>query len=337
MKRVTRALAGSAIAAGTLSLALALSGFTSVTRDPIHAYIVTSDVTRFWRAFDDAAKVPMAERAAVYDREYLTPATTGLKDFAAARHVTVASFTQHVEAGRAYYSQVRPYIGQVIGQKPVIEAAFRRLKRLYPPIGFPRHVYFVIGEQHGAGMNSSNGIILAAEMLATPPGTPYSYNKVYPSFVPFGVVHETIHFNQTFQPGDHDMLLQDVINEGTADFIASLALPDPGPRQSTDRWHYGCAHEAELAARFAKEAGIEGTGPWLFNHHPDTGWPIDMGYWMGYRISQAFYDRSASKREALRELLQVTDFRKLLDASHYLQAKPACAEEQPVAIPGSAG
>lgn len=322
--------------AGTLALAVGLSGFTAVTLDPSHAEIVTSDVTRFWHAFDDASRVPMAERAAVYRREYLAPASQGLKDFIVYRHVTVASLTQHVEANRAYYSQVRPYIKQVVGQKPVIAAAFRRLKTLYPPIGFPRHVYFVVGEQRGAGMSSPNGIILAAEMLATPPGTPYSYNKVYPDFVPFSVVHETIHFNQTFQPGDHDTLLQDVINEGTADFIASLTLPDPGPRQSTDRWQYGCAHEAELATRFAREAGREGTGPWLFNHHPDTGWPIDMGYWLGYRIAQAFYDRSANKREALHELLQVTDFRKLLDASHYLEARPACVEGRPVAVSGSA-
>lgn len=337
MNHAARLATRAAVVAGTLSLAMALSGFTAVTRDPSHAEIVTSDVTRFWSAFDDAAKVPMPGRVSVYRREYLAHATQGLRDFAAARHVTAASLTQHVEAGRAYYSHVRPYVGQVLGQKSVIEAAFRRLKTLYPAIEFPRHVYFVVGEQHGAGMNSPNGIILAAEMLATPPGTPYSYNKVYPSYVPFSVVHETIHFNQAFQQGDHDTLLQDVINEGTADFIASLTLPDPAPRQSTDRWHYGCAHEAELAARFAKEADLKGTGPWLFNHHPDTGWPIDMGYWLGYRIAQAFYDRSANKLAALQELLQVTDFRKLLDASHYLQARPACAEEQPVAIPGSAG
>jgi len=337
MKRATRLATGGAIVAGTLSLALALSGFTAVTRDPSRAEIATSDVTRFWRAFDDAAKVPMAERVAVYRKEYLAPATQGLKDFIAYRHVTAASLTQHVEAGRAYYSQVRPYIGQVVGQKPMIAAAFRRLKTIYPPIVFPGHVYFVVGQQHGAGMNSPHGIILAAEMLATPPGTPYSYNKVYPDYVPFSVVHETIHFNQSFQQGDHDTLLQDVINEGTADFIASLTLPDPAPRQSADRWHYGCAHEAELAARFAKEAGMKGTGPWLFNHHPDTGWPIDMGYWLGYRIAQAFYDRSANKREALHELLQVTDFSRLLDASHYLQARPACVEERPIAVSGSAG
>ncbi len=314
----------------TCGLMLPLCGFTAMTRNPDQAEVVTADVSHFWRAFDDAARLPMAERTAVYQKEYIARASQGLKDFLAYRHVTVASLAQHVERNRAYYEKVRPYIEQVVDQKPVIEAAFRRLKALYPDIQFPKHVYFVVGPQRGAGMNSDHGIILAAEMFATPPGTPYSYNKTYPSFVPFAVVHETIHFNQTFQPGVHATLLQDVITEGTADFIASLTLPEPDLRQYTDRWHYGCAHEAALAARFAADQDMTTTGPWMYNHHPDTGWPPDMGYWLGYRIDQTFYDHTADKRKALRAMLQVTDFKAFLKESGYgdAQNRPACADER---------
>ncbi|MDE2346476.1 MAG: hypothetical protein KGL13_08410 [Gammaproteobacteria bacterium] len=246
--------------------------------------------------------------------------------------MTAASLAQHVEQNRDYYEKVRPYIGQVVDQKPVIEAAFHRLKALYPDIRFPNHVYFVVGPQRGAGMNSDHGIILAAEMFATPPGTPYSYNKTYPSFVPFAVVHETIHFNQTFQPGEHASLLQDVITEGTADFIASLTLPEPDLRQYTDRWRYGCPHEDELAARFASELAMTTTGPWMYNHHPDTGWPPDMGYWLGYRIDQTFYDRANNKLAALKAMLRVTDFKAFLKDSGYPEHRPAC-RPQTVAHP----
>jgi len=313
-------------------IAMTLCGFTAMTRNPDQAEIVTTDVTHFWRAFDDAAKVPLAERAAVYRKEYFDHASQGLKDFIAYRRVTPESFSQHVEANRAYYIRIRAQIGKVLDQKPVIQAAFRRLKRLYPDIKFPKHVYFVVGPQRGAGMNSDNGIILAAEMFATPPGTPYSYNKAYPIFVPFAVVHETVHFNQTFQPGDHATLLQNVITEGSADFIASLTLPEPNLRQFTDRWRYGCPHEAALAARFAADEDMRTTGPWMYNHHPDTGWPPDMGYWLGYRIDQAFYDHAANKTDAIRAILQVTDFKKLLKESGYPAKAPACAPEKPVRL-----
>ncbi|MGA9853323.1 MAG: hypothetical protein WBR15_10380 [Gammaproteobacteria bacterium] len=301
-----------------------------MTPDPDQAEIVTSDVGHFWRAFDDAAKVPMAERAGVYAKEYFDLGSQGLKDFTTGRIGSPEVFTQHVEENRAYYIKVRSQIREVVDQKPVIQAAFRRLKVLYPDIKFPKHVYFVVGRQHAAGISTDDGIILAAEMFATPPGTPYSYNKTYPSFVPFAVIHETIHFNQTFHPADNATLLQNVITEGTADFIASLALSEPPIRQYTDRWQYGCRHEGALYARFEHEEDVTVLPPWMYDHHPDTGWPPDMGYWLGYRIDQTFYDHAANKTDALRSLLQVTDFKALLKVSSYPQAKQPCVPEKPV-------
>jgi hypothetical protein len=302
---------------------------TITTSDPARAEIVNSDVAHFWTAFDDAAKLPMADRAGVYAREYFDRASQGLKDYAAARHVTPATLSAYVEQNRDYYAKIRPGIGRVVGQKPVIVAAFKRLKAILPDIRFPAHIYFVVGPQKGAGMNSVNGIIFAADVFATPTGTPYSYTKVSPDYVPFSMVHETIHFNQTYQTTDSSTLLQQAVSEGTADFIASLVLPQPDVRQMTDRWQYGCAHEAELAARFSREQEKKDLGPWMFNHTPDTGWPPDMGYWFGYRIDQAFYARSRDKRAALHDMLSVTDFRAFLKASGYSGKASACSPERP--------
>jgi hypothetical protein len=307
-----------------------ITGFTKMTHHPDQAEIVTSDVTHFWQAFTDAANVPMAERAAIYQREYFDRASQGLKDFVAYRRVTPAAFTQHVETNRAYYIEVRPYISEVVEQKAAIKDGFRRLKALYPDIRIPQEAYFVVGPQRGAGMNSDHGIVMAAEMFATPPRTPYSYNKTYPYALPFIMVHEVIHYNQTFQPGDQATLLQYVISEGTADFIASLVLPPPNIRQYTEKWEYGCSHEAALAARFAAEQDTKSTGPWMYNNTPDTGWPPDMGYWLGYRIDQSFYARAHDKTQALRALLEVTDFKALLAASGYPATKLPCVPERPV-------
>jgi hypothetical protein len=314
-----------------ISISLALCGFTAITStpDPDQAEIVTTDVDHFWKAFDDAAKVPAAQREATYQEEYLDLASQGLKDFLPFRHLDAAKLAQHVEARRADYQKLRPYIGQVVGQKAAIQAAFHRLKALYPDIRFPKHVYFVVGAQRGAGMNSANGLVLAAEVFATPPGTPYSYSAITPAYVPFSVVHEAIHFNQAYQTSDNSTLLQQVVNEGTADFIANLVLPQPDVRQMTDRWQYGCPHEAELAARFARDQDQTDLGPWMFNHAPDTGWPPDMGYWLGYRIDQSYFAKVKDRTQALREMLQVTDFKAFLKASGYPEARQPCAPLTP--------
>lgn len=309
---------------------LALSGFTTTTLDPDQAEVVTADVDHFWQAFDAAAKAAPDQRTAVYAQEYFAPASQGLKDFIVFRKLTPENFTAYVEQQRTYYAKIRPNIGKVVDQKPVIQAAFRRLKSLYPDTRFPAHVYFVVGKQRGAGMNSDKGIVLAAEMFASPPGTPYAYNVIYPDFVPFAAVHETIHFNQSFQISDKSDVLQASVSEGSADFIASLVVPEPVARQYTDRWDYGCAHEAAMAARLAQDQDKTDMGPWLYNHAPDTGWPPDMGYWIGYRIDQAYFAQATDKTAALRAILQVTDFSALLKASGYPEKKTACAPEQPV-------
>ena len=246
------------------------------------------------------------------------------------RRLDAATLARHVEGDRAYYEKLRPYIGQVTGQKAAIEAAFHRLKALDPDIKFPKHVYFVVGAQHGAGMNSNNGIILAAEMFATPPGTPYSYAVIYPSYVPFSVVHETIHLNQAYQTSDESNLLQQVVSEGSADFIASLVVQEPDARQMTDRWRYGCAHEPELDARFSTDEDKTNLGPWMFNHTPDTGWPPDMGYWLGYRIDQSYLARARNPTKAVRAMLQVTDFKSYLRSSGYLESREPCVPERPL-------
>jgi hypothetical protein len=305
---------------------VALSGFIPTVMEAAGADIVTTDVAHFWQAFDDAANVSQSARAEVYRRAYFDVASPGFKDYASFRRVTPETFAEYVEQHRSDYAQLRPYVNQVVDQKPLILAAYRRLAALYAGIKFPR-LFFVVGPQRGAGMNSENGIILAADMFATPPGTPYSYTRVTPGYVPFSAVHETIHFNQTYETSDKSTLLQQVVNEGTADFIASLALQQPDVRQMTDRWGYGCPREAALYQRFVKEQDQVLTSPWFFDHHPDTGWPPDMGYWLGYRIAQTYYHRASDKRGALTALLQVTDFKRLLSESGYPSMMPPCAPE----------
>lgn len=327
---MTRFSPKACLAALLVPLMLSLCGFTTTTTDPNKAEVVTTDVAHFWQAFDDAAKASEAKRVEIFRKKYFARASQGLTDFGKQRDVTPESLAEYTQKHRAEYAKLRPYINEVVDQKPVIQVAFRKLATLYPGIKLPTHVYFVVGQQHGAGMNSPNGIILAADVFATPPGTPYDYTKITPAYVPFAAVHETIHFNQTYQLGDKSTLLQQVIAEGTADFITTLVQQQPDVRQMTDRWKYGCPHEQALYARFAKEKDGTENKPWLYDHHPAPGWPPDMGYWLGYRIAQTYYRQTTDKHKALKALLQVTDFNKLLAASGYPAKAPACVPEKPV-------
>ena len=60
------------------------------------------------------------------------------------------------------------------------------------------------------------------------------------------------------------------------------------------------------------------TSRWLYNQGSATGGrPGDLGYFIGYRIAEAFYDRTTDKRLALRAIIEVGDSDLFLAQSGY--------------------
>ncbi len=47
--------------------------------------------------------------------------------------------------------------------------------------------------------------------------------------------------------------------------------------------------------------------------------PSDLGYYIGYKISEAYYKNSKDKRRAIRDILTVQDFAAFLEKSRYAE------------------
>jgi hypothetical protein len=47
---------------------------------------------------------------------------------------------------------------------------------------------------------------------------------------------------------------------------------------------------------------------WLYNGTESEDRPGDLGYYVGYKITEAYYNRAADKRQAVREILEIKDF-----------------------------
>lgn len=46
-------------------------------------------------------------------------------------------------------------------------------------------------------------------------------------------------------------------------------------------------------------------------------WPNDLGYWMGYKITEQYFKKAADKRKAIKELLDIKDYKAFLRKSGY--------------------
>jgi hypothetical protein len=71
--------------------------------------------------------------------------------------------------------------------------------------------------------------------------------------------------------------------------------------------------EKEIETAFVADQDKRDLKDWLNNSTPEK--PGDLGYWVGYRIAKAYYQRASDKRAALREILEMTDPKALLARS----------------------
>lgn len=154
-------------------------------------------------------------------------------------------------------------------------------------------------------------LLIGTEMSSRDPSTPMdgltAWHKAVIGQVadlPHIVAHEIIHTQQPPLTG-RKTLLAATRQEGGADFLSELIS---GRHIINPAYAYGDAHRAALWAAFAKAMDSTNTSGWLFQgEKTPPGVPADLGYWMGYRITKAYYDRATDKAAAVRAILHASD------------------------------
>ncbi|UYZ57852.1 DUF2268 domain-containing protein [Hymenobacter latericus] len=280
--------------------------------------LVTTDIDNFWPAYAKA-KADTANAAAIFQREYFSKASIGLQDYYAYKIRNAQTFARRVLARPQYYASIQATMNSIAAQKPQMLAAFQKFQDLYPAAYF-QHIYFVVGGFSAGGTVSDAGLLIGADQTANGPGVDTSELNLLQrnrngmvTEMPTLLLHELIHSNQGPQDGT---LLSYTINEGMADFIAELVT---GTLGNNARLHvYGNAHEKELWEAFKKEMGGRDASNWIANGRQETPEkPCDLGYYVGYKICQAYYNKAADKKKAVADILNIRDAKAFLAASGY--------------------
>lgn len=126
------------------------------------------------------------------------------------------------------------------------------------------------------------------------------------------IAHEFVHAQQVAAMVDDPTptVLEGALVEGAADFIGELTAGGVS-------YAYLAAmtkgREKTIETAFLQDLDSRDVSKWLYNSTADM--PNDLGYWVGYRIVKAFYQRAADKRAAVRDILQMRDPRAFLAKS----------------------
>jgi hypothetical protein len=296
-------------------------------QDPADAVFITNDIDNFWAAYDAGG---VNGSASAFQAGYLDKASAGLKDFIQARNLRASDLAAMVTAYPQYFASIRDNLEALTdpnGVVAIIRENYETIESLYPDAVFPP-VTFLVGRFSTAGTIRESGILIGAEFYAVDAQTPLTELGAFQranvhalDSIVYVVAHEHVHVLQAqvrSGPLGGGTLLQQSLMEGSADFVGELAS---GGNINTHVYEYGYAHEAELWAEFQAEMNGSAMSRWLYNQgSPPAGRPGDLGYFIGYRIAQAYYDRSTDKSAALREIICASNANAFLAANAFLTA-----------------
>jgi hypothetical protein len=313
MTALSLSCAVAAIGAGQVAAQGAGGMPPEVTRDPDAVLLQVGDLRRLAGVLRSLGESSVVDTAAHIQQQYLAHASPGLRAYVERYDVDGAGITAALRSNPAAYADLDGLAERILALEPEFRVAFRKLQELFPETAFPT-VWFVAGAYGPGGIARPEGAIVAAERFVG------EVEKVVPI-----ALHEVAHFQQAmvqgvetyrriYEPGTP--LLALALREGSAELIAELTT---GQHVNTAAERYGLPREAEIWTQFSADMRSTGTGEWMFVRPQDPARPADLGYWVGYRIVRRYYDQATDKRQAIRDIMRLTDFEAFLQASGYGQ------------------
>lgn len=286
-----------AIFAASVMLASAASAASADSQQVVSIH--TSDVMTFYRLYDAAQGKPAAD---ALQQQYIDSGTDGVRQFVLLRIVSGKALAKEVADEDAVYRQTRSCMEVLPKVATRLQGAFSRLATLDPDAQFPP-VTILIGRNNSGGTTGTSGVLIGLEVVCRSSWLqPDLADRLYHL-----IVHEYGHVQQSPELAEDDettTVLKQSLTEGVAELIAELISGEVS-NVHLQKWTIG--HTEEIERRFLAEAGSKDTSAWLYNGVGTPEKPGDLGYWVGYRIARAYYDKAPDKRAALRTLLDLKD------------------------------
>ena len=295
-------------------LLLCLSSMFSVFGQQRKQQVFFSDIDNFWVAYDSIRTTTDSLKQLRYLNElYIGKGTAGLKALMAAKGYTPPDWVGSLRRYPKFWNSIRPNTQLAKAGARGIEPYLKKFAALYPALR-PASLYFTIGALRSSGTTKDSLVLVGAEMATGTLETDISdlpknmqvfltrYFKSQPlkNIVVLNV-HEYVHTQEKGPP--ETTLLAQALYEGTCDVVAELVT---GKLPTLPYVTYGPLHEAALKERFKADMFAPYLLNWFYNQVSDDPHHVpDLGYYMGYTICKAYYQRAKNKKQAVQELIEL--------------------------------
>jgi hypothetical protein len=289
--------------------------------------IETSDIDNFWGAYDALVKAnSKSDSIKIIQDYYIDKASEEFKEFIRIRKLTPEEYVEKIGQFPNFWKSIRLKTEQIKNRKLEIAAVFKDFEQELPGFKIPK-VCFAIGCLRTGGTISKDLILIGSEIASADNSVDKSELADWLKSV-IGktgditsmVAHETIHTQQINKK--KLTLLTAVMNEGVADFISFKIL---NKNINSISFEYGMKNECKLIAEFLEDLKSDSKdySDWVYNGGRSEERPADLGYFIGFRIAEAYYEKQEDKRKALTDLLDHKKYKRIYKESKY--AEKSCA------------
>ncbi|WP_126973653.1 DUF2268 domain-containing putative Zn-dependent protease [Gynurincola endophyticus] len=270
----------------------------------------TEDVVRFWNAYDKIiATDNYHDQLQIIQKEYLQPASAGLKQFAEILNYTDSGYINSIRTAPHFWKTMRQNTLTALKLSKEVNASIDQLKKNYPELK-PAALYFVIGLGNSGGKPIGNDLVIGLEVAAGDSTVNTSelksdfLKKVFArqevSNIISLAIHEYIHTQQVSDRHENNYILKQALIEGSCDFLAELITGIP---LKSPYMEYGKKNAEKVKADFRKDLVKPSLRDWFYNGtQAEVG---DLGYYVGYTISKKYYEQIKNKKEAIKTLISL--------------------------------
>lgn len=293
----------------------------------------TIDVKHFWEAYDELKRSKSYQDSVnIIQKNYLDRATNGLKEFQKVRYFSAEFFIERIKKYKKFYESVRNNT-QLICEAYNFSSIISEFTQLYPE-SKPTKIAFTIGPMSTGGTISGNYLLIGLEMIAGDKNCDVSEitNENLKSdilsrsnqsdvinFVKETISHEYIHTQQKSIDTDacQCYLLENIIKEGVASYISEKLLMKRTTEVRSRASLYTTENEKQLWQELKSQLCTKDLSNWLFNGSKSKDRPGDLGYRIGYKIAESYYENSTDKQQTIKEMVEMDNPLLFLDKSKY--------------------
>lgn len=288
--------------------------------------IVTIDIKHFWEAYDllNQSKT-YNDSVRIIQTIYIDQASDEFKEFLRLRDFTAEQYIEAIKHLPKFYKTVRPLTMNVLDKKNEIDCLYTKFGNLYSDFKKP-DICFAISPLMTGGTTNPKLILIGSE-IACVDAKKVDISEITNFFkdvfknsagdIKNLIAHELVHTQQPTGDNENSSLLKQAIIEGSADFIASLVVGRITLNPTT--YEYGEKYEKELVKEFFNDIknkkGFDNTDS-FYDYKGKR--PADLGYYIGYKITESFYSNHTNKKQAVKDIINMDDPVAFLIKSNYL-------------------